>query len=101
MPDWFGPVSAAAEQGDPTSTLEFYRAAIALRRNLLTTDESLTFLDAPDDVIAIRRGSGIECWLNVGTVEVELPAGEVLLSSIAGDRPTGRLAPDEAVLLRR
>ncbi len=101
MPDWFGPVSVAAQQGDPTSTLEFYRAAIALRRNLLTTDESLTFLDAPDDVIAIRRGSGIECWLNVGTVEVELPAGEVLLSSIAGDRPTGRLAPDEAVLLRR
>ncbi len=102
MPDSFGALAVQAQTGDPTSTLEFYRSAIAARREHLTGDESIEFVDAPTQVVAFRRGSGVECWLNLNTTEIELPPCEVLLAS--GTTPAGTgsvLGPNEAVLLRR
>lgn len=102
MPERFGPLSVANQVDEPGSTLEFYRSMIALRRELLVLDEDLEFLETPDDVLAFRRGSGIECWLNTGAAPVDLPAGEVLCAS--AETPTGlssTLGGNEAVLLRR
>ncbi len=103
MPERFGPLSAQAQAGEPDSTLEFYRAAIALRRTHLRDDEEFEFVDSPADVLAFRRGEGFECWINLGDNPVELP-GTVLFSSLTVDRVADdgpMLDPAESVLLRR
>ncbi|MEZ5227617.1 MAG: glycoside hydrolase family 13 protein [Acidimicrobiales bacterium] len=102
MPEAFGPLSAEAQTGDPASTLEFYRGAIAIRREHLSQDESIELVEAPENIVAFRRGSGVECWLNVGVTDVALPEGEILFSS--GTLPPGSpamLPGNTAVLLRR
>jgi alpha-glucosidase len=45
------------ELADPASVLSAYRRLIALRRSLLPSlDQDLTWLPAPEDVLAVRRG---------------------------------------------
>ena len=82
QPAWFGPMSAAAQTGDPDSMLELYRRAIACRRRYLLGDEDLEMLDGHGpDVVAYRRGSGVICLVNMGETPVSLPAGEIVLAS--------------------
>ncbi|WP_460689495.1 alpha-amylase family glycosyl hydrolase, partial [Nesterenkonia suensis] len=89
QPDWFADCAVEAQDGRPGSTLELYRAALRLRREL-QTDESLEWLETGrDDVLAFRRPHG---WVSVSTfgdAPVALPAGEVLLASTELD--DGRL----------
>lgn len=90
QPGWFSDVSAEAQTGDADSMLELYRSALKTRRQHFTADEELTLVDAPSDVVAFVRGSGVQCWMNLGETPVELPVGyEVLLSSspVAGQLP--------------
>jgi alpha-glucosidase len=96
QPASFARLAVSVQEGDPGSTLELYRRALALRREQLVGDEEATFLDLGDDVVACRRGSGVTVVVNMGTQPVVLPDGEVLLAS--GDEPVdGVLAPDDAV----
>lgn len=82
QPGWFGDVSAEAQTGDADSMLELYRSALKTRREHFTADEELTLVDAPSDVVAFVRGSGVQCWMNLGETPVDLPVDyEVLLSS--------------------
>jgi alpha-glucosidase len=82
QPEWFGRYSAEAQEGDPESTLNLYREALRLRRELQTAetlewDEELS----QGDVLAFSRPGG---WVNVtnfGAEPAALPAGEVLVSS--------------------
>ena len=55
-------------------------------------------MQAPQGCLSYRRGPDLVVALNAGDVPVELPAGEVLLSSapIEGDK----LPPNTAVWLR-
>ncbi|WP_078900977.1 glycoside hydrolase family 13 protein [Actinacidiphila yeochonensis] len=83
---WAG-LSVEAQTGDPSSTLELYRAALALRRAhpALGAAPGLTWLDAPEGVLAFRRdapGGGLVCTVNLTAdgVEVARP-GRLLLSS--------------------
>ncbi len=102
MPDSFGSMSAEAQTDVAGSTLEFYRSAIAARRLHLTDDESIEFLDAPDQVLAFRRGSGVECWLNLNDHEIALPEGRVIIASAT--TPVGNavtLGANESALIRR
>lgn len=94
QPASFGELSAEAQAGDPASSLELHRAAIALRATHLVHDEELTMLDTDDHIVAFRRGSGVEVWVNLSGAPIELPAGDVLLRSVAG--ATGPLGVDEA-----
>ncbi len=78
-----------------------YREAIHLRRQLLTADEVLEWVDTGDKhVLAFRRGSGVLCVVNFGSKAVALPAGRVLLASqpdIDGELPgdtTAWILPD-------
>ncbi|MEU4683046.1 glycoside hydrolase family 13 protein [Streptomyces xinghaiensis] len=107
--DWAG-YSVEAQTGDPTSTLELYRAAIALRRELpaLGAGESVEWLDAPDGVLAFRRTPGtapapsagegedgtrgpVVCVLNTLDRPVTLPGpGRPLLSSAPMAAPAPR-----------
>ncbi|MCC5034696.1 glycoside hydrolase family 13 protein [Streptomyces sp. WAC 00631] len=57
QPDVWAKYSVEAQTGDPTSTLELYRAAIALRREhpALGAGHAVEWLDAPEGVLAFRR----------------------------------------------
>ncbi|MGW2749251.1 glycoside hydrolase family 13 protein [Streptomyces sp. NPDC001450] len=88
-----------AQTGDETSMLELYRAALRLRRgHPALGDGSLTWLDAPQGVLAFRRDPGFVCVINLATEAYRLPDHtSILLAS--GTVEDGLLAADEAVWL--
>ena len=83
QPDWFAGLSVEAQQGDPSSTLSLYRAALGARRRLLAggPGADVTWVETGGaDVLHLARGH----WsvvTNFGTEPVELPAGGVVLAS--------------------
>ncbi|MBL1119261.1 glycoside hydrolase family 13 protein [Streptomyces sp. 110] len=82
QPEDWAQLSVEAQTGDPGSTLELYRDALALRRELPGLgDGPMSWLDAPAGVLALSR-PGLVCTLNTLGEEVELPVpGRALLSS--------------------
>jgi len=78
--------------------LWLYRDALHLRRQLpeLHADEH-TWLDLGEDVLAFTRGDRFACIVNFGSESIEVPAGEVLLSS---DPLDGPLPTDAAAWVR-
>ncbi|MFI7662349.1 glycoside hydrolase family 13 protein [Micromonospora parva] len=92
--------TARAQTGDSASMLELYRAAIQARRaEPALGDGTLTWLPAPDGVLAFSRGGGFTCLVNLSAVPVPMPAqGELLLAS--GPLDDGLLPSDTAVWLR-
>ena len=98
QPDSFADMSVAAQTGQEGSTLELYRRALHLRREL-QGPETLDWGDTGrDDVLHIRRPGGWSALLNTGVQPFELPAGEVLIASSELDE--GALAAQSAVWLR-
>lgn len=87
QPEGWAGLSVEAQNGVAGSTLELYRSALRLRSEMLRADEALTWLDLGPDVLAFRRGGGEVCVVNFGTNAVEVPDGEVMLSSadLVGD----------------
>ncbi|NUK11505.1 glycoside hydrolase family 13 protein [Streptomyces lunaelactis] len=89
QPDSWRELSVEAQTGDPCSTLELYRSALTLRREL--PGGPMRWLPAPDGVLALSR-PGIVCTLNTTASEIELPLpGRLLLSSVPLE-PTGDTA---------
>jgi alpha-glucosidase len=81
QPPWFAEHSVEAQSADPDSTLNLYRRAIRLRHELQTA-ESLEWLETGcDRVLQIRRPNGWSAATNFGSEPVDLPAGEILISS--------------------
>ncbi|MFC9329484.1 glycoside hydrolase family 13 protein [Kitasatospora sp. NPDC057015] len=81
-------LSVEAQAGDPTSTLELYRAALAFRRAhpALGGADNLTWQDAPDGVLSFERtspdGSVLRCTANITGHPVTVPSpGELALAS--------------------
>jgi len=79
--------TVAAQEGDPSSVLSLYRAALALRRRLVAAvggvggaGGELEWLPAPQGVVAFERGGGWRCVVNVDADPVPL-TGRVLLAS--------------------
>ena len=94
QPDGWAELTVEAQTGDPTSTLELYRAALARRREI--DREAPVAVSADDEVLTLRRGD-LTVVVNCGTADVALPAGEVVLASGPVD---GMLPPDTAVWVR-
>ena len=93
--DW-SDLTVAAQQGDDASTLEFYRRALAARRAHVRGADEACVATAEGDVLVVRRAD-LTVVLNAGATAVDLPPGELLLSS----GPVGdALPPDTAVWLR-
>ncbi|MDX3237252.1 glycoside hydrolase family 13 protein [Streptomyces sp. ME03-5709C] len=85
QPEGWAELSVAAQSGDPASTLELYRAALRLRRELpgLGAGESVRWQDAPEGVLSFRR-PGFACTVNATAAAVTLPVpGTLLLASSA------------------
>ncbi|WP_225830928.1 glycoside hydrolase family 13 protein [Streptomyces sp. NK08204] len=80
-------LTVEAQEGDPTSTLEFYRSALAVRREhpALGAGRQVTWLDSPEGVLAFRRDTAegsFVCTVNLTAAPVSVPTpGTVLLAS--------------------
>ena len=103
QPASWGQVSAAAQDGDPTSTLTFYRAALRARRgNPALGDGTMAWIDAPKDVLAFRRGADFACVVNYSDDAAALPpavaGAEVVLASAPA--PAGQIAGSSTVWLK-
>ena len=98
QPEDWAPYARDSQAGIPGSTLELYRSALALRRSHSLGSGSVAWLKGyGKSVVAFRNGDVIVVC-NTGKVAVELPVGEILLSSepITG----GALPTDVTVWLR-
>ncbi|MFJ3721606.1 glycoside hydrolase family 13 protein [Streptomyces sp. NPDC090045] len=83
QPESWAELSVEAQTGDPSSTLELYRAALRLRRERpdLGAGESVDWQEAPAGVLVFRRGDFL-CTANTTGTAVRFPvAGKALLSS--------------------
>lgn len=95
--DW-APLTVERQRADPDSTLHFFRRALRLRRDLPAVGAGpLEDLSADDGVLTFRSGGEVTCVLNASDRPVELPAGEVLISS--AELSDGRLPTDAAAWL--
>ncbi|GAA4992995.1 glycoside hydrolase family 13 protein [Kitasatospora paranensis] len=102
--EWAG-LSVEVQTGDPTSTLELYRSALAVRREhpALGAGTEVAWLDAPEGVLAFRRDSAegaFVCTANTTGAPVRIPApGRMLLSSAEAEAVDGDilLAADSTV----
>ncbi|MGI5377326.1 glycoside hydrolase family 13 protein [Streptomyces sp. CA-251387] len=91
--------SVAAQTGDAASMLELYRTALRLRRDTPALgDGTLTWLDAPDGVLAFRREPGFVCVVNLSVDPYRLPGHRAVLLA-SGPVEGGVLAPDQAAWL--
>ncbi|MEV0536693.1 glycoside hydrolase family 13 protein [Kitasatospora sp. NPDC050463] len=80
--EWAG-LSVEAQTGDPTSTLELYRSALAVRRERpeLGAGTGVEWLDGPEGTLVFRRGSFV-CTVNTTAEPVRIAVpGRLLLSS--------------------
>jgi len=98
QPAWFSRYAVSAEDGVEGSTLELYRRALKLRRELQTSEELQWFESGDADVLHFGRPGGWQSVTNFGDAPVELPAGEVLVSS--GPLEGGQLPANTTVWLR-
>lgn len=91
--------SVEVQTGDGTSMLELYRSALHLRReHPALGDGTLTWLDAPEGVLAFTREPGFACVVNLSSQPYDLPEHTGVL--LAGGPVTdGSLEPDQAVWL--
>ncbi len=81
QPAWFGPLSVAAQEHDPASTLTLYRRALRWRRTLQAA-ESLEWLPgASGQVLHFARPGGWRSVTNFGPTAVPLPQGTVIVAS--------------------
>ncbi|MFE5584383.1 glycoside hydrolase family 13 protein [Kitasatospora sp. NPDC056531] len=98
QPAEWAALSVEAQTGDPTSTLELYRSALAVRRAQpdLGAGTEVEWLDAPEGTLAFRRGSFV-CTVNTTGEPVRIAApGRLLLGSteLVVDGGETVLAPD-------
>ncbi|MBV2156071.1 glycoside hydrolase family 13 protein [Kitasatospora sp. SUK 42] len=98
QPAEWAELSVEAQTGDPASTLELYRSALAVRREQpdLGAGTEVEWLDAPEGTLAFRRGSFV-CTVNTTGEPVRITApGRLLLGSteLVVDGGETVLAPD-------
>ncbi len=80
QPAWFSDSAVEVQEEGGDSTLNLYRSALALRRELQTT-EQLDWVPSAPEVLHFTRSGGWHSVTNFGTDPVDLPAGRVVVSS--------------------
>jgi alpha-glucosidase len=76
----FKGLSAEIQENPTESMLNYYRKAIAMRKELCVNEE-IEFVDAPKGVIGFKRGVNWSVFTNFNETPVALPSGKVLISS--------------------
>jgi alpha-glucosidase len=96
QPEGWRSLTVEAQRADPSSTLSLSRAALRLRRELVS-EEPLTWLDMGEDVLAFDRGPALRCVVDLSGGPVPLGGlGRTLLTS---EDVGGELPPDTAAWL--
>ena len=83
QPEWMGQYSVEALDKSEQSTLNLYRKALNLRRKLQGPEE-LEWVSSSNDnneLLHFKRPGGWEVLMNFGEKAVEVPKGELLVSS--------------------
>jgi alpha-glucosidase len=92
QPKWFADFAVEVQDGTNGSPLEIYRAALKLRKSLVT-DETLTWHECTHpEVLHYSRPNGWHVLTNFKAPLYEIPAGEILISShplVNGKLPAG------------
>ncbi|MGO1592055.1 glycoside hydrolase family 13 protein [Ancrocorticia sp.] len=83
QPAWFASYAVDTQEQAIGSHLQFYRNALALRRELQAAEE-LTWHGSDGDVLHFSRPGNWHCLTNFGKEAVPLPAGELLIGSAGG-----------------
>lgn len=103
QPTYFVDFARDTQAADPGSTLSVYRMLLAARRTLFTGHEPLEWVDAPDGILAFRRGDAL-CVTNMTALPFELPdrlgAGDLVVSTFALTSST-ELPPDTTAWFHR
>jgi alpha-glucosidase len=95
QPSEWRELTAQAQARVAGSMLNFYRAALDLRRTHVPAgDAPLVWMEAPDGVLCFDREPGLRCLLNLSGRPCRLPGSLLIASDGVGD---GRLATDAAV----
>jgi alpha-glucosidase len=99
QPERWAAFTAEAQEPDPASHLNLYRAALAeRRRNPALGDGHLTWDDAPPDILSFTREPGFRCVVNFGADPYTLPDDATVLIA-SGDADARTVGSDEAVWL--
>jgi alpha-glucosidase len=99
QPESFAALAVDQEDGVPGSTLEFYRAAISLRRERGLGDGSVSWLKSTAHELSFEN-RGVQVIVNFGPEPIALPdRATVLLASDDGAIADGSLLPNRAVWL--
>jgi alpha-glucosidase len=70
-----------AQRGIPGSTLEFYREALAARREYALASNELEWLPSTDAAVLTFRSGAVTVVANTGPVPVARPSGRLVLAS--------------------
>jgi alpha-glucosidase len=99
QPESFASLAVDREDGVPGSTLEFYRAAIALRREYALGDGSIDWRVSSPDELSFDN-AGVRVVVNFGSAPIPLPSElRVLLTSDDSAIADGSLLPNRAAWL--
>ncbi|MEN9714797.1 MAG: hypothetical protein RJA35_264 [Actinomycetota bacterium] len=101
QPEIYKDYSRNLQQGIAGSTLEMYKLALSLRKQLKLGEGSFEWLDGfvSESVLGYRNGE-ILVIHNFGNSAVDLPEGRVIASSLHGMQDGHPLAPDQTVWIR-
>lgn len=98
IPREWSALTVDKQQNSAGSTLMFFRGAIELRRARAEFGGiTVRWPDSAPHALVFTTEGGLTCVLNTGTDPIDLPAGEVLLSS--AELRSGRLPADAAAWL--
>lgn len=81
QPDWMAEFAVDKLDKDPESTLNLYRNALKLRRELQGAEELEWVDDGIEGSLHFKRPGGWEVVMNFGEQGVKIPEGVVLVSS--------------------
>jgi alpha-glucosidase len=101
QPDIYKEYSRNLQEGVAGSTLEMYKQALGLRRELKLGEGSFSWLpQLVGESVLGYQNEQILVIHNFGHQPIELPAGEIIASSLHGMKPGHALAADQTVWIK-